>query len=271
VRGELAALGYRVALRPFALPRGGRSRNVVARSAGPPRVLVTAHLDGVRAGPAANDNGSGVAALVEVARALRGRPGVVLAALGAEERVVTGSRRHLGALALLGDLPRAQRRGLRLVVNLDMVGVGARLHVRGLARRPARAAALLLDRARALRLPATYLADPSGQSDHAELTRAGLPAAWLEWRRDPCWHSACDRAGRVSAWRVAAAARLAVAGLRAALAPAGLRSGAALPPAGLRSGAVLLPAPQPSSQRCPLQGSRPLSTPGAGGGSGSPA
>ena len=52
---------------------------------------------------------------------------------------------------------------------------------------------------------ATYLRDPLGQSDHAEQTRAGIPAAWLEWRDDRCWHAACDRVARLDARKLQAA------------------------------------------------------------------
>jgi Peptidase family M28 len=66
--------------------------------------FVVAHLDGVSAGSAANDNGSGVGALVEVARELGEAPGVLYAALGAEEQVMTG----LQPASRLGA-PAAQR------------------------------------------------------------------------------------------------------------------------------------------------------------------
>lgn len=212
VTAQLRALGYRVVLQPFRLPKGGASANVVAVPRGLPRVLLVAHLDGVRAGPAANDNASGVAVLLELARALRGEEGVLLVATGAEERVVTGSRTHLGAVRLLRGLSRDGLASIRLALSIDMVGVGETLHVRGLEASPNRSARLVLAQGRA-----TYLRD-KGASDHAELTRAGLPAAWLEWRDDRCWHSACDTVSRVEPARLATAGELALRAARAALA-----------------------------------------------------
>jgi Peptidase family M28 len=217
VEGRLRSLGYRVVVQPFRLPRGGVSRNVVGWSGRRPLLVVVAHLDGVRAGPAANDNASGVAAMLEVARALRGRSGVLVAALGAEERVETGSSLHLGSVRLLRGISRAGRRRIRAALSLDMVGVGRTLTVRGLESLPNRSARLALARSRALGLGATYRQD-TGQSDHAELTRGGLPAAWIQWRWDPCWHSPCDVAERVERRRLAAAIRLASATAEAALA-----------------------------------------------------
>ena len=217
VARELRELGYRVVVQRFELPRGGFSRNIVGLSSQRPRVVVVAHLDGVRGTPAANDNGSGVAAMLEVARALRGRPGVLVAALGAEERIETGSRLHLGSARLMRGISRAGRQRIRLALSLDMVGVGPTLNVRGLEPAPNRSARLALARSRALGLGATYRQD-TGQSDHAEMTRGGLPAAWIEWRWDECWHEPCDRAHRVTAWKVRDAARLAAASARAVLA-----------------------------------------------------
>ena len=214
---RLDALGYRVVEQSFALPDGGRSRNVVARSGGPARVALLAHVDGVRAGPAANDNASGVAVLLELAAALRERPGLVLAVTGAEERVQTGSRAHLGAARLLRSFGSADRRSIRLAVSLDMLGYGSLLTVRGMEPTPNRSAARLLAAAERVDVRAAYLRD-RGESDHAELTRAGIPATWLEWRDDPCWHAACDRPGRVDPELLAASYEVALAAVRAALA-----------------------------------------------------
>jgi aminopeptidase YwaD len=214
VSARLRALGYRVVTQSFPLPRGGTSQNIVGFTSPRPRVVIVAHLDGVSAGPAANDNASGVAVLLEVARALRGRPGVLVAALGAEERPQTGSHLHLGSGRLLAGISRAGRQRIRLALSLDMVGVGPTFNVRGIEATPNRSARLALERSRALGLGAWYL--PGSQSDHAEMSRAGLPAAWIQWRWDPCWHTACDVASRVEPLKLLAAYRLALASAEAA-------------------------------------------------------
>jgi aminopeptidase YwaD len=215
---RFGALGYRVSFQSFPLPKGGWSNNVIAQpeGSGPTQVLVVAHHDGVRQGPAANDNGSGVAVLLEVARAFRGRAPVTFAALGAEERVETGSDLHLGSAALLESLGKEERKRLRLLLSLDMVGYGPTLNVRGLEPTPNASARQALGAARRLGIRATYLQD-TGQSDHAEFTRGGVPAAWIEWRWDPCWHTACDTPDRVKTWTLSAAGRLAIAAVRGAL------------------------------------------------------
>jgi Peptidase family M28 len=217
VRSRLSRLSLTPVVQRVPLPRGGFSRNLVFRTGGRPlRAIVVAHLDGVSAGPAANDNGSGIGALVEVARSLGRTPGVLYAALGAEEQVMTGSSLHLGSARLLRSLSQAERRSVRVALSLDMVGYGPELNVRGIeVRGPNRSARAALAAARAIDVHATYLPD-RGLSDHEELTRGGVPAAWIEWRWDPCWHSACDRVGRLDTAKLLAVIRLTVRAVRAA-------------------------------------------------------
>jgi Iap family predicted aminopeptidase len=213
VRNRLRALGYWVREQWFTLPNGKRTRNVVGRTDGPVKVIVVAHIDGVYGTHAANDNGSGVGSILELARNLRGNNGVLIAGLAAEERMVTGSSWHLGSRRLTRTLSDANRESVRLALSIDMVGVGTTLHVRGLEASPNRSARILLGRARALGIRATYLRD-TGQSDHDDLTRGGVPAAWVEWRWDPCWHQPCDRIGRVSRWKLQRAGRVVLAAAR---------------------------------------------------------
>jgi aminopeptidase YwaD len=206
-------LGYDVRIQKFTLPGGGTSRNVIARTPGKLRVIVVAHIDGVHGTRAANDNASGVGTLLELARNLRGEEGVRLAALGAEERMVTGSPYHLGSLRFTRSLRESVKEGVRLALSVDMVGVGTTFHVRGLEESPNRSARILLRRARALGVPVSYLRD-TGQSDHDDLTRGGVPAAWVEWRWDQCWHRPCDRVRRVSPRKLRRAGRVVLAATR---------------------------------------------------------
>jgi Zn-dependent M28 family amino/carboxypeptidase len=74
IEGQLRGFGYPVEREEFEA-RGTSCRNLVAQIAGRGRaseiVLVGAHYDSVAGCPAANDNGTGVAGLIEIARALR--------------------------------------------------------------------------------------------------------------------------------------------------------------------------------------------------------
>jgi hypothetical protein len=208
VRNRFDTLGYNVTIQRFPLPEGGRSLNVIGRTPGPIRVIIVAHMDGMPGTTAANDNGSGVGVVLMLAQYLKDKRGVLVAALGAEERRHTGAGWHLGSRALTASLSEAQKEGVRLALSVDMVGVGWTLNVRGLEASPNRSARKLLRAADRLdKVSASYLRD-TGQSDHDDLTRGGVPAAWIEWRWDECWHQPCDRINRVRPWKLRQAGRV---------------------------------------------------------------
>jgi Zn-dependent M28 family amino/carboxypeptidase len=82
-------------------------------------VMVGAHLDSVFAGPGINDNGSGSAAILEVAEAMRKvKPNntVRFAWWGAEESGLVGSTNYVAGLS------QAQRDSIALYLNFDMIG-----------------------------------------------------------------------------------------------------------------------------------------------------
>jgi Peptidase family M28 len=125
---RLASLGYATSRPPITVG-GGQSQNVVADrpgAAGPRElVLVTAHLDSINlsggpaaSAPGADDNGSGSAALLELARVLAGRRwrhDLRLLLFGGEEQGLHGSRQYVAAL------PPTERSRVRAVLNMDMV------------------------------------------------------------------------------------------------------------------------------------------------------
>ena len=98
----------------------GTTQNVIAELGprGGPVVMAGAHLDSVPGGPGINDNGSGVATLLEVAHTLGPRPPgrVRLAFWGAEEEGLIGSRRYVR------ELSPDQRKQIAAYLNFDMVG-----------------------------------------------------------------------------------------------------------------------------------------------------
>jgi hypothetical protein len=122
------ALNYSTRIQNVNVP-GGTCINVLANfprcgtQAGP-LLLLVAHLDSInQAGsefpaPGADDNASGVAAVLELARLIRGfPPGLVRFALfGGEEQGLYGSRQYVASL-LPGEHPL-----IRAVVNFDMIG-----------------------------------------------------------------------------------------------------------------------------------------------------
>ena len=83
-----------------------------------PPILIGAHYDAVPGSPGADDNASGVAVLLELARLLTEKPArlpVRLIAFDMEEFGLQGSRHYAAEL-------RQQRQPLRLMLSLEMLG-----------------------------------------------------------------------------------------------------------------------------------------------------
>jgi aminopeptidase YwaD len=171
-------------------------------------VILTAHLDSVRAGPGANDNGSGSAVVLELARELAQRapsqrPMTLRFALfGAEELGLYGSRYYVQSLS------DAERSAIRADVNLDMVGVGDAWRFGGtedLVQLALGAANDLGQRALPLRGPQL------GASDHASFLDAGIPAVFVYRVEDPNYHTAGDVASLVEPQALTQAGSIALA------------------------------------------------------------
>jgi len=164
--------------------------------------VVGAHLDGVADGPGINDNGSGVAAVLETAvrfseLGIQPRNRVRFAFWGGEEDGLYGSEHYVA------QLDDAGRRGTALYLNLDMVGS------------PNPVASVYGGGAPASGWPAgsgaiqTVLTDfltsqgvtprtvRFNASDHASFLAAGIATGGLftgaDDGADPCYHQACDR------------------------------------------------------------------------------
>jgi aminopeptidase YwaD len=182
------------------------SANVVAEG-GPPgvagKVVIGAHLDSVPAGPGANDNASGSAAVLELARVFAGRPEadrLTFVLFGAEELGLIGSNRYV---ASLGD----RARSLRAMLNLDMVAVGDRFEIGGTGERSRDLGRRGLEAARELGYRAIPF-DPGGGSDHAPFASAGVPSIMFHWQSDPNYHSPNDTADKVDGEKLTTTTRV---------------------------------------------------------------
>jgi aminopeptidase YwaD len=192
------------------------SSNVIAHGGrtGAGRVMVGAHLDSVPRAPGANDNASGSAAVLELARVFAGRPEqpwLSFALFGAEEDGLIGSRRHVAALG--GERVREYR----AMVNLDMVAVGDRFEVGNTGERSRDLARRLTDAGSALGLRLGQF-DARGSSDHAPFADAGVPAVMLHWRDDPNYHQPTDTAGRIDREKLTVTTRVAARAIEEMLA-----------------------------------------------------
>ena len=145
------------------------------------------HLDSVPEGPGLNDNGSGVAAVLEIAEELGGRRVAAGTALrfgfwGAEELGLVGSRQYVDGLS------RAERSRIAAYINLDMVGTpGAEPAVYD---GDATIAAALR---RGLGADAPRR-DLGNASDHAPFAAAGIPVGGIYTGLDDCYHRALRHA-----------------------------------------------------------------------------
>ncbi|WAS94105.1 M20/M25/M40 family metallo-hydrolase [Nannocystis punicea] len=220
---EFAALGIEAEVQEaFACgPRSagcGRVWNVVAALPGReegPALLVSAHHDSVAAGPGAGDDGSGVAASFEVARALlagpRPRNPVVFVLVDGEESGL------LGAQAFVDAHPRAASIGA--VINLDAGGTRG---VTSLTRTTANNDGLIAAIAEAVPRPygasvigAVYGLTPY-DTDFTVYKNAGWPALDFGFGEDKAhYHTPLDRLANLDAPSVQHLGDTALAAVRA--------------------------------------------------------
>jgi Zn-dependent M28 family amino/carboxypeptidase len=216
IAGRLRTMGYEPEVRTFKLPNGRTSRNVVARASGEStRVIVLgAHMDTKSPSPGANDNASGCAALLEIARNVADRPtyaSVEFVFFGAEEMIDKNpDHHHYGSRRYVKSLSASQRKAVAAMISVDMIGRGSMLVSRTMGIGPKTLSNLLVRRAKAAGFKLSYLRDPSkvGWSDHEPFERIGIPVSWIEWRSDPYYHTTRDTAGRVIKARVQRAGQL---------------------------------------------------------------
>jgi acetylornithine deacetylase/succinyl-diaminopimelate desuccinylase-like protein len=198
---------------------------------GRPVIVLSAHYDhvGIRNGrifPGADDNASGVATLLEIARVCVDQPfrhGLLIAALDAEETGLQGARAFLSA-------PPVARDRIALDVNLDMIARGDKgeIYVSGLHHNPTLKPLLDPVAARApitVRfghdLPGTGDDDWTMQSDHGVFHQAGIPFVYFGVEDHADYHQPTDTAERIDPDFFAKAAAVVLDALRAL--DAGLR------------------------------------------------
>lgn len=170
-------------------------------------IVVTAHYDhvGVKGGAihnGADDNASGLAALLAIAAELKARPpahSVILAALDAEEPGLYGAKAFVEA-------PPVPREAILLNVNMDMIArgkdgvlwaVGTRPHprLRPVVEEAARGAPVTL------RLghdePGTGTEEWTNLSDQAAFHQAGIPFVYFGVDDHPDYHKPTDDLERI--------------------------------------------------------------------------
>lgn len=158
-------------------------RNIIAHIEGAtqPKVLLGAHYDSVVGSPGANDNASGTAVVLDLARRLSSTPlarQVWFVAFDGEEDGLHGSR----AFVKTAQLQFIS--GLKAMLNFDMVGVNDQLRVGGTSSLTAIAKA-------ADASIQTFQTD--GGSDHAPFAAADVPVLFFYRGQDRNYHTPNDQ------------------------------------------------------------------------------
>ncbi|MFN8636661.1 MAG: M28 family metallopeptidase [Chloroflexota bacterium] len=205
LRQAIRAGGATIRVEVNATSAQSTGANVVATRAGGPKTLVIgAHIDSVAAGPGANDNASGTATALELARVLASRPTpytVQVVGFDAEEVGLVGSS------YFVSQLSDAEKQAIIAMLNFDMVGVGTESRAGGTDSlvRLAQAAGAQEG------VSVGQLGDGlGGASDHASFMRAGIPALFVYRSNDPNYHSPNDRFEYVDAANLQIAGNLAL-------------------------------------------------------------
>ncbi len=158
-------------------------RNVIARlpSVNQPKVILGGHYDSVVGSPGANDNASGTAVVLAIARKAAKTPLARQAwfmAFDGEEDGLHGSK------AFVSSAKPELLQGLKAMFNFDMVGVNDRLLVGGTES--------LTKIAKATNPKITTFGNP-GSSDHASFSSANVPVLFFYRGEDPNYHSPGDK------------------------------------------------------------------------------
>ena len=191
---EFERLGYEVFIQKFSVD-GGTSRNVVAWWPDARRypMILGAHMDTVPGSPGANDNASGVAVLLEIARLVRGteQAGFLrFVAFGSEERGADGTH-HVGSEVFVERLGAKGRRKLGGMISVDLVADGRPLLVGSFGIGPRIMGRILYRRLERTPIAVRYetLCDCS---DNGPFEHAGIPGSFMYSGQEPDNHEASD-------------------------------------------------------------------------------
>lgn len=183
----LAALGESITVTAIAGTQSQTSQNVVASvDGGGCEGYLGAHYDSVAQGPGANDNASGIAVVLEIAR-LHRRDGLCIIAFGAEELGLFGSRdyvaRHLAGSATF-------------MLNIDMAGRLDDPIIVG----DSALTSTILDAIADGGAPSAFrrgVFPPFASSDHVSFQAVGLPSVTFSSGDDTAIHTPEDTLDRI--------------------------------------------------------------------------
>lgn len=201
---KLYILGYKPRIQRFMLPNGKSSQNIIVTKqgiGGRRRVILGAHYDSKRNAPGANDNASGTAALIELAKVMKGYPlnvSVDFVFFGSEEMIDSSpDHHHYGSRYYASQMSSDYKKSLAGMISVDMIGVGDKLFVRNLGVGSTVLCSDLINFATKKGVDAKYKKDPAW-SDHEAFERVGVPSVWIEYKEDPNYHTSRDTADKIN-------------------------------------------------------------------------
>ncbi|MEC4812389.1 MAG: M28 family peptidase [Scytonema sp. PMC 1069.18] len=159
-------------------------RNIIAHLQGvtQPKIILGAHYDSVSGSPGANDNASGTAVVLDIARRLSNTPTARQAwfiSFDGEEDGLQGSR------AFVKQAEPQFLSGLKAMMNFDMVGINDKLGIGGTSS--------LTAFARNVEPEVQIFGSHSGSSDHASFAAKNVPVLFFYRGQDPNYHSPNDK------------------------------------------------------------------------------
>ena len=169
------------------------------------RIVVGAHYDSTfkdRGSPGANDNASGVAIILEVARVLANVEfpfEIEFVAFGGEESVDGNlNHHHYGSRFYVQQYLANRLKELRIVgmISVDMIGVGSEFYARTLGLADPYLVNKVLKSSRELGIPMRKKVG-GPWSDHEPFEKVGIPSVWIHRRPDPNYHTRDDRPEKV--------------------------------------------------------------------------
>lgn len=188
------SLGYKVNVQKFAVDNG-TSRNVVAWWPTAKRFpfVIGAHMDTVSGAPGANDNASGVATILEVARLFadtRQAQWVRFVAFGSEEFVNSGVH-HLGSTTYVRRLGPPGRKRLAGMLSVDMIADGVPLRIGHIGISEPVVARSVYRKVTKGGIATSWFRS-CDCSDHGPFEHAGIPASFMWSGDEPNYHSSSD-------------------------------------------------------------------------------
>lgn len=164
----------------------------------PEIIIIGAHIDSKPPSPGANDNASGVAVVLELAKILQNatpRFTIRFVFFGAEEIIDSNiDHHHYGSRFMATDQDLIGQ--LHAMASIDMVGFGSELWIDNMGEADDFWRGKIFNIGDSMGLP-MHTGERRAWSDHEAFEYAGVPSAWVHWRYDPEYHSERDTPDRI--------------------------------------------------------------------------